>query len=237
MATSKKVQTSKGAKVTTVVTSNKAVSGDLSELTLEVISNGKAGFTWGDNGAVLSLVKGGIAEKAGVSIAYRLHAINDTIVTSEMNKADIEKVLLTARRKKYSVTFKLPQDKVDPSLEGGTAAAAIIGESRESSGATSSEKKDGETIPDNLVNEGNSNPDIVPSTSSGDGGRENSDKCANMSPDEIAEAIRLEEEKMKLEAEALAQKLEEERLAAIAAEEARKAEEERLFKLRNGKVN
>jgi len=51
-AASSKVQSSTGAKVTTVVTSSKATAQDPPIVTVEIESGGKAGFGWGDGGKV-----------------------------------------------------------------------------------------------------------------------------------------------------------------------------------------
>lgn len=132
-ASSTKVQTNKGAKVTTIVSSNSATSPDepgVVWISIELSKGAKAGFDWGDGGLVNRVTPGGAASKFNVREQMRLTKVGSSIVPSDLPKKEVEHLLLAARDAgPYVLLF------ANTAAEASAAADVAAKEAEESSTA------------------------------------------------------------------------------------------------------
>jgi len=211
-----KVATAQGAKVTTVATSNVATtSNDPDFLTIEVCANGKAGFAWEKGGKVMTVTRGGLADKSKLKTTYRLTKVGDDAISTDISKKDIGSLLDAARTsgKAYSVTFAAPGAEAAAAAAAGAAAAAA----------------EGTALPTAAAEEKESTAEMMTQAEA------NAEADAALSPEEEAAAAAA----AAAEAEAAAAAAEEARIAAEAAAvaaAAAAAEAERQRILRNGKA-
>eukprot|EP00614_Pseudopedinella_elastica_P002946 CAMPEP_0172607934 /NCGR_PEP_ID=MMETSP1068-20121228/28056_1 /TAXON_ID=35684 /ORGANISM="Pseudopedinella elastica, Strain CCMP716" /LENGTH=367 /DNA_ID=CAMNT_0013411063 /DNA_START=206 /DNA_END=1309 /DNA_ORIENTATION=+ len=92
-------------------------------ITIEIAAGQKAGFTWGDGGIVDKVTKGGLSEKAGVQLKYRLIKVNEDAVSTELRKKDVEALLVAARTESYFLTFASKEVEIKLEAEEEKAAA------------------------------------------------------------------------------------------------------------------
>ena len=127
-ASSSKEQTAKGAKVTTVATSSAASDGGVpSTLTLEVPKGGKAGFLWADKGGGVSkITAGGLADKSGVKVGWRLAKVVMTDVTGATLGKQVGGLIAAAQKtgKPFKLTFEPPASSFSSPSSATPAAAA-----------------------------------------------------------------------------------------------------------------
>jgi hypothetical protein len=133
-ASSSKVQTAKGAKVTTLVSSGKAKADEPAAIwiNLELAAGAKAGFDWGDSGHINRVTPGGAASKASVKPKMRLYKVNEDLVLEGQTKKEVEAMLVGAREKgPYILVFATPAAEAQAAVERAAkmeeeAAAAAV---------------------------------------------------------------------------------------------------------------
>ena len=128
-ASTKRAGITGGHAVTTVAFSSTATAAE-PHIQISVAAGKKAGFLWGDGGAVTKITKGGLCEKGGVTDvdkAWRLTMVNDRPVRKDADdKAAVATLLTEARAASYSLTFATRQmeEEAAATREAADAAAA-----------------------------------------------------------------------------------------------------------------